>query len=474
MILFYGLFGVFADIALIFNLCLMLGSLSLLGATLTLPGIAGIALTMGMAVDANVLIYERIREEVRAGRTMLSALDAGFKRAFGTILDSHVTTLVAGFLMFWLGSGPGQGFAVTAQHRGLDLALLGNPGDPAADRHLAAPMATQRRSRFDTPPSCDIRTEMRPLIVIRRTPKIDFMAWHKIGFALSLLLTLSSIVLFLTVGLNYGIDFVGGTLIEVRSTTGPADLAEMRQKLDALHIGDASLQGFGPPTDVLIRLPRQPGGDAAQEKVVQLARQALGTGVEYRRVEVVGPSVGSELIRAGVIATILALFAIAAYIWFRFEWPFGVGGMISTLHDVVTTVGLFALFQLEFNLTTLAAILTVAGYSVNDTVVIYDRVRESMRKYRTMPFRDLINLALNETLSRTILTVSTVALAVLSLLFLGGEVLRGFSIAMLWGVVIGTYSSLFIAAPILYYVQPNRAAIARSAEGAKAGAPGTS
>jgi preprotein translocase SecF subunit len=189
---------------------------------------------------------------------------------------------------------------------------------------------------------------------------------------------------------------------------------------------------------------------------------------------VVGPSVGAELIRAGVIATILALIAIAAYIWFRFEWQFGVGGMISTLHDVVTTVGLFALLQLEFNLTTLAAILTVAGYSVNDTVVIYDRVRESMRKYRTMPFRDLINLALNETLSRTILTVSTVALAVLSLLFLGGQVLRGFSIAMLWGVVIGTYSSLFIAAPVLYYVQPNRAAIARSGEGAKAGAPGTS
>jgi len=315
---------------------------------------------------------------------------------------------------------------------------------------------------------------MRPLIVIRGTPKIDFMAWHKLGFGLSALLTLSSIVLFLTVGLNYGIDFVGGTLIEVRSTSGPADLAAMRQKLDALRIGDASLQGFGPPTDVLIRLPRQPGGDAAQEKVVQLARQALGQGIEYRRTEVVGPSVGSELIQKGVLATILALLAIAAYIWFRFEWQFGVGGMISTLHDVITTVGLFALFQLEFNLTTLAAILTVAGYSVNDTVVIYDRVRESMRKYRTMPFRDLINLALNETLSRTILTVSTVALAVLSLLFLGGEVLRGFSIAMLWGVVIGTYSSLFIAAPILYYVQPNRAAIGRSPEGAKAGAPGTS
>jgi preprotein translocase subunit SecF len=311
---------------------------------------------------------------------------------------------------------------------------------------------------------------MRPLIVIRRTPKIDFMAWHKFGFAFSLLLTLSSVVLFATQGLNYGIDFVGGMLLQVRVTPGPANLALMRQKLDALHLGEASLQGFGPPTDVLIRLPRQPGGDAAQERAVELAKKALGPDIDYRRIEVVGPSIGSELIRAGVIATMLALLAIAVYIWFRFEWQFGIGGMISTLHDVLTTVGLFALLRLEFDLTTLAAILTVAGYSVNDTVVIYDRVREAMRKYRTMPFRDLINLALNETLSRTILTVSTVALAVLSLLFLGGPVLRGFSIAMLWGVCIGTYSSLFIAAPVLYYVQPRRAAPRRSGEEAEIGA----
>jgi len=311
---------------------------------------------------------------------------------------------------------------------------------------------------------------VRPLIVIRRTPKIDFMGWHRLGFAFSVFLTLSSIALFLVVGLKYGIEFIGGTLIEARVTTGPADLGDLRQKLDALHLGEASLQGFGPPTDVLIRLPRQPGGDAAQMKAVAAAEQALGQGIDYRRVEVVGPSVGAELIRAGVVATVLALVAIAAYIWFRFEWQFGVGGMVSTLHDVVTTVGIFALFQLEFNLTTLAAILTVAGYSVNDTVVIYDRVREAMRKHRTMPFRDLINLALNETLSRTILTVSTVALAVLSLLVFGGPVLRGFSIAMLWGVVIGTYSSLFIAAPILYYVQPNRASIGRAVDTPRAGA----
>jgi preprotein translocase subunit SecF len=310
---------------------------------------------------------------------------------------------------------------------------------------------------------------MRPLIVIRRTPKIDFMRWHIFGFAFSALLGAVSIGLFLTVGLNYGIDFRGGTLIEARVTTGPADLAAMRQKLDALHIGEASLQNFGSPSDVLIRLPQQPGGDAEQMKAVELARKALGSDIDYRRVEVVGPTVGSELIRAGAYATVLALGAIMIYIWFRFEWQFGLGATLSTIHDVVTTVGLFAIFQLEFNLTTLAAILTIAGYSINDTVVIYDRVREAMRKYRTMPFRDLINLALNETLSRTILTVSTVALAVLSLLFFGGEVLKGFSIAMLWGIVIGTYSSLFIAAPLLYYIRPNRRAIAQSAEVPSAG-----
>jgi preprotein translocase subunit SecF len=294
---------------------------------------------------------------------------------------------------------------------------------------------------------------LRPLIVIRRIPSIDFMSMHKAGFALSLLLTIGSIALFLTQGLNYGIDFSGGTVIEARATDGPADLAGMRSTLDGLGLGDVALQGFGTPSDVLIRLQRQPGDDKAQEQAVEKVKAALH-GVEYRRVEVVGPKVGGELVQAGVIATILALVAIALYVWLRFEWTFGVGAMLSTLHDTVTTVGLFALLHIEFNLTTLAAILTIAGYSVNDTVVIYDRVRETMRKYKTMDLRTLINKSLNETLSRTILTVSTVALAVLSLLIFGGPVLHGFSIAMLWGIVVGTYSSLFIAAPLLFYIRP--------------------
>lgn len=297
---------------------------------------------------------------------------------------------------------------------------------------------------------------MPMLVFLRKTPKIDFMRFHFLGFALSGLLTLSSIGLFLMHGLNYGIDFRGGILIEARATSGEANLAEMRAKLDSLHLGEVALQGFGAPSDVLIRLPEQEGGDQAQEKVVKTVRDALGAGIDFRRVEVVGPSVGEELIRGGVIATVLALVAIAAYVWFRFDWQFGIGAMLSTLHDVITTVGLFALLRLEFNLTTLAAILTIAGYSINDTVVIYDRVRETMRRYKTLDFKSIVNLALNETLSRTILTVTTVALAVLSLLLFGGEVLRGFSIAMLWGIVIGTYSSLFIAAPMLNYIRPGR------------------
>ncbi|HVM79581.1 MAG TPA: protein translocase subunit SecF [Stellaceae bacterium] len=304
----------------------------------------------------------------------------------------------------------------------------------------------------------------RPLIIIRKVPRIDFMRLHVLGFALSLLLTAGSIGLFFANGLNFGIDFAGGVDIEVR-TKGPADLESMRETLNKLELGKVALQGYGAPNDVLVRLPRQPGDDKAQGKAVDAVRQALGSDVEFRGVSMVGPKVGGELVAAGVKATVLALIAIAIYVWFRFEWQFGVGAMLSTIHDSITTVGLFALLQIEFNLTTLAAILTIAGYSINDTVVIYDRVRETMRKYKTMDFRTLINLSLNETLSRTILTVSTTALAVLSLLGFGGEVLRGFSIAMLWGIVIGTYSSLFIAAPLLYYIRPGRKTRGEEEEG---------
>jgi preprotein translocase subunit SecF len=298
---------------------------------------------------------------------------------------------------------------------------------------------------------------MRPLFVfLKKPPKVPFVSLRRIGFAVSIVLTLASVVLVATRGLNFGIDFRGGIVMEVQNPKGPANLEGMRAVLNGLGLGDVALQTFGTPNDVLIRLPRQPGGDAEQGRAVEKARAALGTGYDYRRTEVVGPKVGNELIRAGQIAALSAILAIAAYIWFRFEWQFGIGAMISIVHDVVSTLGLFAALQMEFNLATLAAILTIAGYSINDKVVVYDRVRENMRKYKTMAFSDLLDLSLNETLSRTIMTSSATALAVLALLLFGGEVIRGFSAAMLWGIVIGTYSSLFVATPLLLYIQPRR------------------
>jgi len=298
---------------------------------------------------------------------------------------------------------------------------------------------------------------MRPLFVfLREPPHIPFVKLHTLGFIISVLLTLASVGLLATRGLNYGIDFRGGIVMEVKVPTPAADLEAMRTTLNGLNLGEIALQTFGAPNDVLIRLPRQPGDDAAQQKGVEIAKQALGPTFEYRRTEVVGPKVGSELIQAGEIATILAILAIAAYVWFRFEWQFGLGAVVSTFHDVMTTLGLFSLLQLEFNLTTLAAILTIAGYSINDTVVIYDRVRETLRKFKQMPLEGVVDLSLNETLSRTVLTSSVTAVAVLALLLFGGEVIRGFSAAMLWGIIIGTYSSLFIAAPLLLHVKPRR------------------
>jgi preprotein translocase subunit SecF len=310
---------------------------------------------------------------------------------------------------------------------------------------------------------------MRPVFVFLSTPpNIPFVKLHKLGFAISILLTIISVALLMTRGLNYGIDFKGGIVMEVKSAASPADLEKMRATLDGLGLGEVALQTFGAPDDVLIRLPRQPGDDAAQNKGVELVRQALGANYDYRRTEVVGPKVGSELIRAGVWATVLAMLGIATYVWFRFEWQFGIGAIVSTLHDVITTLGLFSLLQLEFNLSTLAAILTIAGYSINDTVVIYDRVRETLRKFKTMEFPKIVDVSLNETLSRTVLTSSVTALAVLALLLFGGEVIRGFSAAMLWGIVVGTYSSLFIAAPLLLYIRPRRSGNAAEATPAPA------
>ncbi len=285
-----------------------------------------------------------------------------------------------------------------------------------------------------------------------------FTNLRRAGFLFSILLILGSAVSFFGQSLNFGIDFKGGVLIEVRYKEA-ADLSQMRQTLSNLELGEVALQEFGAPTDVLIRVQRQEGGDAAQQQAVIKIKQALGEGVTYRRTEVVGPTIGQELIESGIIAVLVALGVIAIYIWVRFEWHFGVCALLALTHDVLTTVGLFSITQIEFNLGTVAAVLTIAGYSINDTVVVFDRVRENLRKYKKISLAEVLDQSLNETLSRTMLTSITTLLAVLALVVLGGEVIRGFAIALIWGVVVGTYSSIFIAVPLLLVIRGNLSAI---------------
>ena len=286
--------------------------------------------------------------------------------------------------------------------------------------------------------------------------RIDFMSMRKLCFVLSAIMILGSIILIPTKGLNFGIDFSGGMLMEVKSLSGPADLSAMRGTLSGLGLGEVTLQEFGEPEDVLIRVQRQEGDQAAQLEAVEVVKKALGSDYEYRRTEFVGPKVGDELISDAIWAVVLAMFGIAAYIWFRYEWQFAVNALIAVFHDVITTVGLFALLGMEFNLTTVAAILTIAGYSINDTVVVFDRIRENMRKFKKMPLPQLLNDSVNQTLSRTVITGGTTLAAVVALYALGGEVIRGFSFAIIWGIIVGTYSSICVAAPLLLYLNIKR------------------
>tara|TARA_B100000686_G_C16763084_1_gene960027 strand:- start:1395 stop:2339 length:945 start_codon:yes stop_codon:yes gene_type:complete len=299
---------------------------------------------------------------------------------------------------------------------------------------------------------------MRLIKFIPTNTKIDFLRFRKLAGILSIAVCISAALLFFTKGLNYGIDFRGGILIEIR-TPGPANLSELRAKLGSLGLGEIQLQEFGKATDVLIRIEKQEGGDGAQQKAVTKAKAILGNEVNYRRTEFVGPKVGAELIEAGITAVMAALAAMLVYIWFRFEWQFGIGAVVALLHDVIMTIGIFSLLGLEFNLSTVAAILTIAGYSINDTVVVYDRVRENLRKYKKLPLNELLNLSINGTLSRTLLTSMTTLIALLTLYFFGGEVIKGFSFAMTWGVLVGTYSSIFVAVPILVYMNLRRSGL---------------
>jgi preprotein translocase SecF subunit len=286
--------------------------------------------------------------------------------------------------------------------------------------------------------------------------RLPFMRYKGICLVMSLIFMAASLGLYFTRGLNYGVDFVGGSLIEVQHKNGPADLSDMREKLNALGIGSVQIQSFGADTDVLIRVEQQKGGEVEQQAAMKKVVDALGPEYTQRRIEVVGPAVSSELRRTGLIAVLASLIAISIYVWFRFEWQFAVGCVLALLHDVLVTVGLFSLLQLEFDLSIVASLLTILGYSVNDSVVVSDRIRENLRKFKRMDLTELLNISINETLSRTILTGMTAIAGILALLIFGGEVIRNFSFAMLFGILIGTYSSIFIAAPLLGYLGVKR------------------
>jgi preprotein translocase SecF subunit len=303
--------------------------------------------------------------------------------------------------------------------------------------------------------------------------RLPFMRFKGLCFWASIVAMALSLGLFLVKGLNYGVDFKGGTMVEVQSKSGPADISAMRAKLGGLGLGDVQIQQFGAPSDALIRVEQQPGGEAAQQAALKKVVDALGDGYAQRRVEVVGPAVSAELRRTGTIAVLAAIAAIILYVWFRFEWQFALGTVVALSHDVLLTVGIFSLFNLEFDLSIVAALLTILGYSVNDTVVVSDRIRENLRKFKKMELNELLDLSINETLSRTILTGLTTLVVLIALYVFGGAVLRNFTFAMLFGVIVGTYSSIFIAAPLLGYLGVKRDWSGEGA-GAKPKAPAAS
>jgi SecD/SecF fusion protein len=436
MLLVYGKLGLIANIALAANVGLIVAVLTTLGATLTLPGIAGIVLTMGMAVDSNVIIFERVREERAQGRSIVQSFDQGFKQALATVVDANMTTFIVAVILFYMGTGPVKGFAVT-----LGIGIITTVFTAFTLTRWLVAFWVRRNKPTEFPKGL---VHYLPL-----EPSFPFMRYRNIGFAVSGFLSIAVVGMMFVTDFNYGVDFRGGSMIEMQAKSRVADAADVRSRLEELNVGDVQVQEFGSEGDLMVRVGAQEAGDNAEQSTVNKVRAEFENDYDFRRVEIVGPTVSSELATTGLIGVVLSMVALLIYVWFRFEWQFGVGAIVSTAHDVIMIVGLYVALGLEFNLSSVAAILTVIGYSINDTVVIYDRIREMLRKYKKMPIEDIINIALNHTMSRTILTGLTVLLALFALYFYGGEVISSFVFAIIIGVFVGTYSSVFIAGPML-------------------------
>lgn len=442
----YGRWGLIACTGLAINIGLVFGILSLLGATLTLPGIAGIILTIGMAVDANILINERIREESRKGKPAWMALREGFGRAYSTILDSNVTTLIAVSLLFMFGSGPVKGFAVT-----IGIGLLTSLFTAVAFNRLVMEWWIKGRER-------------EPLTIAgfawldRLSERgINFMKGRVAGLVLSGVLSVAAIALFIQPGLDYGVDFTGGTLVEVTAPSVSVD--ELRTTLENRNLTSASIQELGGKGDFLIRLPAQATvgeGAAHPVEVLKAAVTSLQPDASFPKVDLVGPKVSGGFSDATILAILLAGAGMLAYLWIRFESHFALAATLTIALDLTKTIGFFALAGVEFNLTAVAALLALIGYSVNDKVVVFDRIRENLRQTPDMPMLDLLNQSISSTLTRTVFTSVTTFLALLPMGIAGGAAVSSFALPMLFGIVIGTSSSVFIASPILYYLSERR------------------
>ncbi|MGE5279761.1 MAG: protein translocase subunit SecD [Deltaproteobacteria bacterium] len=443
MVFYYGFSGTVANLALLLNVLIILGGLGLFGATLTLPGIAGILLTIGMAVDANVLINERMREELRSGKTLRMAISQGYEKAFSAILDANVTTLVAAFFLFQFGTGPIRGFAVT-----LTIGLCASL--------FTAVVVT--RLVFDFLMHHHGLKGLRFRSFFKEEHRIDFINKRFLAAAFSGILFVAGMAALASKGKEaYGIEFTGGQVQEYMFRN-PVSVGEVRGALKEIGMGDIRIQQVkDEPREIILS-----GGEDTAGAVQGALRAGLsGNPFEIMRIEKIGPTVGKSLRQKAVFAILYSLLGILLYVTIRFRhFDFAVGGVIALLHDVVLTMGFVVLMGRQVDLLMVTALLTIAGYSINDTIVIYDRVRELMRIKHRASLREVINLALNQTLPRTVLTTVTTLFVVLAMFVLGGAILNSFALALLFGFTIGCYSTIFVASPLVLvcrnFFQPGR------------------
>ena len=430
---YYKIPGLIANLALIINLILLVGALTMFHFVLTLPGIAGIILTIGLSVDANVLIYERLREEMALGKSLKVAVNTAYEKAFSSIFDANVTTLITAAILFWKASGPVKGFAIS-----LSLGILASLFTALiVGRNCLGWLVDTGRLR---------RISMLHLISAQN---INFLGKGFIACMCSLALLLAGAFAFYKRGeRNFGVDFRGGDLITL-SAPGKIDIGQVRGALKPIGLADASIQESTQAgrSYITIRTPLN-----TSDKVEKQVMQTLpGSGFRVEGSERVGALVGGELAKNSLIALGLGILGILIFVTFRFQLSFAVGAIVALLHDVLMTVGVFALFGRELTLTIVGAVLTVAGYSINDTIVVYDRIREGLASGRRGTIEEIMNSSINQTLSRTILTSTVTLIPILCLFLFGGAVLRDFSLAIIIGVVVGTYSSIFIASPIVLW-----------------------